>query len=96
MNSELFKTIAKKTLIGATATLLLTACVSNQNTTPTQSSSYDHHTIGLDTLSQDKKVVTHKKKRKHSFKKKQQKVDLKKFCFKDNSSIHYRAKERCK
>lgn len=35
----------------------------------------------------------HKKKK---FKLKEQKIDLDKFCFKDNHSIHYRAKERCK
>ncbi len=35
----------------------------------------------------------HKKKR---FKLKEQKIDLKKFCFPSNRSIHYRANERCK
>ncbi len=35
------------------------------------------------------------KKRKAKFKSKE-KIDLKKFCFKDNRSIHYRTEERCK
>lgn len=35
-----------------------------------------------------------KKKKKNRFKLKTT-IDLKKFCFKDNRSIHYRANERC-
>jgi major membrane immunogen (membrane-anchored lipoprotein) len=35
------------------------------------------------------------KKKKSRFKSKE-KIDLKKFCFKNNHSIHYRAEERCR
>lgn len=37
----------------------------------------------------------HKKKKKNKFVSKA-KIDLKKFCFKDNRSIHYKSNERCK
>lgn len=40
--------------------------------------------------------IEYKKKKKKKFVLKTKKVDLKKFCFKDNTSIHYRAEERCK
>jgi LysM repeat protein len=36
----------------------------------------------------------HKKKKKHAFKLRKN-IDLAKFCFKDNHSIHYRSEERC-
>ena len=39
--------------------------------------------------------LTKTKKRK-KIKLKKKKIDLKKFCFKDNRSIHYRIEERCK
>ena len=38
----------------------------------------------------------HKKKKKKNKFKSKEKIDLKKFCFKSNRSIHYRAEERCK
>ncbi len=37
----------------------------------------------------------YKKKKKKSRFVLKNKIDLKKFCFKDNNSIHYRASERC-
>jgi hypothetical protein len=42
-------------------------------------------------------VLSHKskKKKKNKFKSKA-KIDLKKFCFKDSRSIHYKSQERCK
>jgi len=40
-------------------------------------------------------IAKHKKKKKRFVKRKQE-IDLEKFCFKDNRSIHYRADERCK
>ena len=41
-------------------------------------------------------IIEYKKKKKKRFVSKKQKIDLKKFCFKDASSIHYRAEERCR
>jgi len=40
--------------------------------------------------------VKKRKKRARRVNKKKTKVNLKKFCFKDSLSIHYRAEERCK
>ena len=40
--------------------------------------------------------LEYKTKRKKRFILKQPEVDLDRFCFKDNRSIHYRATERCK
>jgi len=65
---------------------------------------YKHNSIAKDATEQEikreleyeshlQKVEKHKKKKKHS---KKRVVDLKKFCFKDNTSIHYRKNERCK
>ncbi len=41
-------------------------------------------------------VLVYKAKKKKRFVARKPKIDLKKFCFKDASSIHYRAAERCK
>jgi hypothetical protein len=41
-------------------------------------------------------VLSYKSKHKKRFVLRKTKVDLDKFCFKDNSSIHYRSSERCK
>lgn len=41
-------------------------------------------------------VLEYKGKKKKRFVLQKSKVDLDKFCFKSNRSIHYRAKERCK
>ena len=41
-------------------------------------------------------LVYNLKKKKRSRFKSRRTIDLKKFCFKDNHSIHYRATQRCK
>ncbi len=41
-------------------------------------------------------TYTKHKKKKKKFVERKRKIDLDKFCFKDSSSIHYRAEERCK
>ncbi len=42
------------------------------------------------------KIEYTKKHKKKRFVLRKNKVDLKKFCFEDNRSIHYKASERCK
>ena len=58
---------------------------------------------GITVSSGDKNIIfigeeltyTKKKKKKSRFKSRN-KIDLKKFCFKDSNSIHYRSIERCR
>ena len=85
MKIGLFSTVvAKKILALITVSLFFVACATNQNTVTNHNENMQNaHKL-------------HLKKRKHRFKKRKQKIDLAKFCFKDNSSIHYRAEERCK
>lgn len=91
--------ITKTIVLGLTAAFLLTACSNDQEqlNTPT------HAVIAADAtkaeIQHEKEYIEHakaKKKRKKRNSVNKQKIDLKKFCFKDNTSIHYKSNERCK
>ena len=92
----------KNILIGVSAALLLTACSTSQQDKLTPK--YNHNAVATNATPNEiqkeidyEKHVKAVKKHKKRFKvKKHKKVDLKKFCFKDARSIHYRAEERCK
>ncbi len=84
----MIKTVLKGMTISLAAALLLTGCSSSQETvsTPTTSKATASSATAHD---------THSKKRKKRFILKKAEVDLDKFCFKDNRSIHYKSEERC-
>ncbi len=89
--------MVKTIILGLSASLLLTACTTTQDkvsashsmASDATSAEMKHHD---ETVAHFKKV----KKRKKRLALKKQKVDLNKFCFKDNHSIHYKVQERCK
>lgn len=103
--------ITKSIVAGLAASLLLTACSSKQeNMDATKMETTKKvvmtkemaHSIASDATQQEiqqhvkyEKHIKKVKKRK-KVKLKKEKIDLKKFCFKDNHSIHYKAQERCK
>jgi len=90
--------IIKSTTLGLAATVLLSGCFDSQSNLNT---SHDA-TMAVDATPSE--IISHniavshaiasKKRKKHKLRVK--KIDLDKFCFKDNRSIHYNAKERCK
>jgi len=91
---------AKNLLIGISAALLLTACSTSQDNVAPK---YNHNAVATNATQGEiqkqidyEKHVKAVKKHKKRFKIKKHKIDLKKFCFKDARSIHYRAEERCK
>ena len=100
------KTVLKSITVSLTAALLLTACSSDQEkvTTPKVKASkvVEDRGMAADATSSEVKkhdeYVAHikKVKKKKKVQLKKLKVDLKKFCFKDNHSIHYKFEERCK
>jgi len=91
------KNIIKTTILSISAVLLLSACSNNQEkmnlskaiASDATESEIKRHEAYLDHI---KKV----KKRKKRVALKKKEINLDKFCFKDNHSIHYRAEERCK
>ena len=85
------KKIIKSTAIGLTTVILLTGCFDKQEQ------------VKVPVLKHKSKVdknnfhhIIKKKKKKKKVILKKQKIDLKKFCFKNNHSIHYRSNERCR
>jgi ABC-type uncharacterized transport system auxiliary subunit len=87
----IIKRIIKSTAIGLTAIFLLTGCFDKQEQIKTPEVK---HKTKVEDKSYHHVVKKKKKKKKVILKKK--KVDLKKFCFKNNHSIHYRSSERCR
>jgi uncharacterized lipoprotein YajG len=88
--------VSKSVLVGLAAALLLTACASNQNkVTASAKKAIASDATAHEIEVQHKYAANIKKKRKNKFKSKE-KIDLKKFCFKSNRSIHYKAPERCR
>lgn len=98
--------IVKGVVVGLSAALLLTACSSKQETVSAPAKADMHksmdRTMASDATASEIKAhdayETHikKLKKRKKINLKQPKVNLAKFCFKDNSSIHYKANERCK
>lgn len=96
--------IVRGVVVSLTATLLLTACSSSQEkvSAPKKVEVKHDESMALDATVQEVKkhdeYVAHikKVKKKKKIRLKKQKIDLKKFCFKDNHSIHYKSQERCK
>lgn len=89
--------IVKGVVVTLSAALLLTACSSKEKVSMT------HGTPDMATDATTTEVQKHnayvahikKVKKRKKIVLKEQKIDLKKFCFKDNHSIHYKANERC-
>ena len=96
------KSILKGITVSLAATLLLTACSSDQEKVNVPAvKTVERGMSSEPTVSEVKKhdkYVAHVKKvkKRKKVKLKKLKVDLKKFCFKDNHSIHYKYQERCK
>ena len=91
--------IIKVVVATLSATLLLTACSSNQ-----EKVSLTHGRVDIATDATEAEIQEHnefvarikKAKKRKKIMHKKHKTDSKKFCFKDNRSIHYRAANRCK
>jgi uncharacterized protein YcfL len=104
----MIKTI-KGITIGLSAALLLTACSTKQEpqVAPVKAEveapakavkqNIASDATAAEVKAHDEYVAKAKeKKRRKKVRLKKEKIDLDKFCFKDNHSIHYRAQERCK
>ena len=99
--------ILKGAVVGLSAALLFTACSSDQAKVSTPAKAEAHKTMktgmASDATAEEMKAhaihnahVKKAKKRKKRTNLKKPKVNIDKFCFKDNHSIHYKAEERCK
>ena len=92
--------IIKGAVVGLSAALLLTACSNDQAkvSTPVMHDSAIASDATSNEIKVHEKYKMHLKKTKKAkkVKLKKAKVNLAKFCFKDNHSIHYKAEERCK
>lgn len=96
----------KSIVLGLSASLLLTACAGTQEKISSTDAAKAHSEIASDAtaaeIKQHEKYVEHlahvkqAKKRNKRVNITKKPVDLEKFCFQDNLSIHYRAEERCK
>jgi uncharacterized lipoprotein YajG len=99
--------ITKNIVVALTAALLLTACSNDQEkvTTPKKVKAVKkvvNNAIAVDAtpseIKHQEEYVAHVKKvkKRKKVKLRKAKINLKKFCFKDNRSIHYKLQERCK
>jgi len=86
----MIKILLKTIAMGLMASLLLTACTSTNNSLRHSNDSLGHSNDNMHAKKKNSYASKMLKKQKNK------KIDLKKFCFKDNRSIHYNAKERCK
>jgi len=92
----------KGVVVGLTVALLLTACSTDQEKVNVAKKVKSTNSIATNATKSEiaskiayESRVKKMKKKKNKFISKA-KIDLKKFCFKNSRSIHYRAKERCK
>ncbi len=89
------KTILKGTTVTLTTMLLLTACAGNQENIQPSSDKLSEATTSSNNHTTTKQGRYSKLLKKAQYEAKAKKIALRKFCFKDNHSIHYKAKERC-